>query len=145
MANAAIAGVDSEELGTMANAAIAGAECGPIDLEDSFYSQEQLDRVFDSGFNRIQRVRFSFIFNIAVKKIKNPMDSLLFCFLWYRLEETKSSQIKITLNELSEAIGASKRGIQDSIKRLTELGLINNINAGTTFVPILKLHFGFKK
>ena len=73
------------------------------------------------------------------------MDSLLFCYLWHRVEETGTAQIRITLNEMSEAIGASKRGMQDSVKRLTELGLLENINARTTFVPILKLTFGFKR
>jgi hypothetical protein len=99
----------------------------------------------DPNLVRSQRARAAFVFNVAIKRIGNPMDGLLFCYLWHRVEETGTTQIRITLNELSEGIGASKRGVQDAVKRLTELGLIENINAGTTYVPIFRLTFRFKK
>ena len=167
MANAAIAQRQVESSASMANAAI----IEPVNLvppstaitaiskienpggkksvqPDSFalpLAAEHMTPDLDPNLARSQRARASFVFNIAIRKIGNPMDSLLFCYLWHRVEETGTNQIKITLNEMSEAIGASKRGIQDAVRRLTETGLIENINAGTTYVPILRLAFKFKK
>jgi hypothetical protein len=116
-----------------------------VELNESVSQPEVTVADFDPNLVRSQRARAAFVFNVAIKRVGNPMDGLLFCYLWHRVEETGTTQIRITLNELSEGIGASKRGVQDAVKRLTELGLIENINAGTTYVPIFRLTFRFKK
>jgi hypothetical protein len=153
---AAIVKPSSDDRVAMANPAIASAAIDashgsanvtPIqtELNESVSKPDDTVADFDPNLVRSQRARAAFVFNVAIKRIGNPMDGLLFCYLWHRVEETGTTQIRITLNELSEGIGASKRGVQDAVKRLTELGLIENINAGTTYVPIFRLTFRFKK
>ena len=151
MANPAIDETEKVVQASMANAAIdalddsKNLERDQLPASENSFGSNPLGLDQDPNLARSQRARASFVFNVAIKRIGYPMDSLLFCYLWHRVEETGTTQIRITLNEMSEAIGASKRGIQDAIKRLNELGLMENMNAGTTYVPILKLNFGFKK
>ena len=151
MANPAIVKPSEEHIAAMASPAIGTIENShdakpnrPENLSQvSTMGDNALD--LDPNLARSQRARSTFVFNVAIRQIGSPMDSLLFCYLWHRVEETGTTQIKISLSEMSEAIGASKRGVQDAVKRLTEMGFIENINAGTTYVPIFKLFFKIKK
>ena len=156
IAPAAIVKPSMDDSAAMANPAIAPAAIDNSQISnlampiqegqnESLSKPDYVAADVDPNLVRSQRARAAFVFNVAIKRIGNPMDGLLFCYLWHRVEETGTTQIRITLNELSEGIGASKRGVQDAVKRLTELGLIENINAGTTYVPIFRLTFRFKK
>ena len=88
-----------------------------------------------------RKTRAHFVFNIALKKIDNSAAALLYCYLWHHAEELGTGRFKISVGEMSEAISVARRTLTDAIKRLTEVGLFENVNSGKTTVPDVRVLF----
>ncbi|MEN9825935.1 MAG: hypothetical protein RI953_1680, partial [Pseudomonadota bacterium] len=88
-----------------------------------------------------RKTRAHFVFNVALKKIDNSAAALLYCYLWHHAEELGTGRFKISVGEMSEAISVARRTLTDAIKRLTEVGLFENVNSGKTTVPDVRVLF----
>ena len=60
---------------------------------------------------------------------------LVYLYLWWLTERASEARVAVSLNELSEGTGLSKRAVQDAIARLHKRRLLSIKRESITAVP----------
>ena len=60
---------------------------------------------------------------------------LVYLYLWWLTERSSEARVAVSLNELADGTGLSKRGVQDAIARLHKRKLISIKRESITAVP----------
>ena len=60
---------------------------------------------------------------------------LVYLYLWWLTERSSEARVAVSLNELAEGTGLSKRGVQDAIARLHKRKLLSIKRESITAVP----------
>jgi hypothetical protein len=60
---------------------------------------------------------------------------LIYLFLWWLTDRTSEARIAVSLNELADGTGLSKRAVQDAISRLHRRKLISIKRDSITAIP----------
>jgi transcription initiation factor IIE alpha subunit len=66
---------------------------------------------------------------------RKPSAFLVYLHLTYRAAGRRDKRVRASLQELSQATGLSKRGVQNSIRQLTRRRLIHCARTSATAVP----------
>jgi transcription initiation factor IIE alpha subunit len=69
-----------------------------------------------------------------------PSAYLVYLYLWWLTEEGASEAVQVSLQQLSEGTGLSKRAVQDAIARLHKRKLIGIQRESITAVPEYRVH-----
>lgn len=76
----------------------------------------------------------SYIIDNLFRELKSPMMSIVYIYLWRRTVGQGHPSVHLSIQVLSEAIGISKRTVQDTLKKLNELKLIHSTKVSATYV-----------
>ena len=60
---------------------------------------------------------------------------LVYLYLWWLTERTSEARVAVSLNELAEGTGLSKRAVQDAVARLHKRRLLSIKRESITAVP----------
>lgn len=77
----------------------------------------------------------NYVFDILFKEINNPSESMVYLYLWRRTYGSGKKNVELSYQVLSDAIGVSKRGGQEMLKRLNEKKLIKIELGSKTGIP----------
>lgn len=66
---------------------------------------------------------------------RQPSAFLVYLYLWYLAERSASDTVEISLKELADGTGLSRRAVQDAISRLHKRRLVGIRRASITAVP----------
>ncbi len=66
---------------------------------------------------------------------RRPAAFLVYLALWSRATDTRARTVAISLRDLAEATGLSKRAVQDAVGRLAKRKLIDVRRSAPTAVP----------
>ena len=69
-----------------------------------------------------------------------PSAYLVYLYLWWLTDQASAACIEISLQNLAEGTGLSKRAVQDAIARLHKRKLIGIKRASITAVPEYSVH-----
>ena len=69
-----------------------------------------------------------------------PSAYLVYLYLWWLTEDADSDEVQVSLQQLSEGTGLSKRAVQDAISRLHKRKLIGIQRESITAVPEYRVH-----
>jgi hypothetical protein len=69
-----------------------------------------------------------------------PSAYLVYLYLWWLTDQVTAASIEISLQNLAEGTGLSKRAVQDAIARLHKRKLIGIKRASITAVPEYSVH-----
>ena len=69
---------------------------------------------------------------------RQPSAFLVYLFLW-RKTDAGEHEVEVSLREMAESIGISKRAVQDAIARLARRGLVETDRASITAVSVFRL------
>lgn len=71
---------------------------------------------------------------------RRPTAYLVYLYLWYRSERGGGGSVSLSLRELADGTGASRRAVQDSVSRLHQRKLIGVRRESITAVPEYTVH-----
>jgi DNA-binding MarR family transcriptional regulator len=69
-----------------------------------------------------------------------PSAFLVYLFLWRRTRGEGVDEADVSLREIAEGTGLSRRGVQDAVARLAQRQLIGVERASITAVPRYRVH-----
>lgn len=111
-------------------------------------------KYFEEAYEELERLRRDSVKRISIdtyiidslfSRLNNPSYSLIYLYIWRRSIGEGSQKADLSLRVISEAIGVSKRCVQEGVKHLNEIGLIKTIKKGKTAVPCHKVMEPWKK
>lgn len=71
---------------------------------------------------------------------RSPASFLVYLFLWHRARGSERSRVSVSLQDVAEETGLSRRGVQDALRRLHRRGLISSVRAHPTAIPDYRIH-----
>ena len=69
-----------------------------------------------------------------------PSAYLVYLYLWWLTEDSDADDVQVSLQQLAEGTGLSKRAVQDAILRLHKRKLIGIQRESITAVPEYRVH-----
>ena len=71
---------------------------------------------------------------------RRPSAFLVYLQLWRRTQGAGRSRVRISLSEIAEATGLSKRAVQEALGTLTRRRLVSLVRESITAVPVYAVH-----
>lgn len=69
-----------------------------------------------------------------------PSAFLVYLYLWRRTHAAGADEVAVSLREIAEGTGVSRRAVQDAVARLAQRELIGVERASITAVPRYRVH-----
>lgn len=70
---------------------------------------------------------------------RSPSSFLVYLFLWRR-GRGRGRRISLSLREIAEGTGLSRRSVQSALDRLESRGLISSRRESITSIPVYRIH-----
>jgi hypothetical protein len=67
---------------------------------------------------------------------RHPAAFVVYLALWHRTHDARNREVAMSLRELTEATGLSKRAVQVAVRRLARRKLLTVERAGVTSIPV---------
>ena len=83
------------------------------------------------GYTRVD----NYVFDSLLPSIENPAAALLYLYLWRRTIGFQKLSVELSHQILSDAVGISKRTVQEAIALLNDKGLVKTTRAYSTAIP----------